>query len=153
VDQDFGVVSTAYGAAVDHSFGHASKPQWYLNCVTVDYQTIAFKKIRMRSTSPYHNVRIEPEVTVLQLPPPPPEAADILPAAKQCMGLCYRAIAYHLSMKVLQLHCDSTRLPWCITPCDSECVLAIHPSSPMNRRCCDRRSFWRSVKTSAFNLK
>jgi len=57
-------------------------------CVVVySFQTIAFNKIRMISTSPYQRVRIDPEVTVLQLPPPPPEEADVLPVGETCMGL------------------------------------------------------------------
>ena len=30
---------------------------------------------------------IDPEVTVLQLPPPPPEEADVLSVGEKCMGL------------------------------------------------------------------
>ena len=72
----------------------AAPLDWDLNCVTFDdphvvysFHTIAFKKIRMRSTSHYQGVCIEPEVTVLQLPPPPPEEADVSTVGKQCMGL------------------------------------------------------------------
>ena len=35
VDQDFGVVPPADGAAVDQSLGHAAQPQLDLNCVTI----------------------------------------------------------------------------------------------------------------------
>ena len=94
VDLDFRVVPTADGAAVDQSFGHAAQPQWELNCVSVDdtcvvysFETIAFKKIRMRSTSPYQRLRIDPEVTVLQLHPPLQEEADVLPVGEKYMGL------------------------------------------------------------------
>ena len=59
VDQDLGAVHTADVAAVDRSFGHAAQPHCDLNYVTVEYtcvfynfQTIAFKTIRTRSTSP-----------------------------------------------------------------------------------------------------
>ena len=45
--------------------------------VVYSFQTIAFKKMRMRSTCHYQRVRIDPEVTVLQLPPPLPEEADV----------------------------------------------------------------------------
>ena len=79
---------------MDQHFGHAAQPQWDLNCVSVDdtcvvysFQTIAFKKIRMRFQSPYQRVRIDPEVTVLQLPPPPPEEADVPPVGEKCTGL------------------------------------------------------------------
>ena len=57
VDQAFGDVPPADGAAVDQSFDQAAQQQWDLNCVTVDdpwvvysFQTMAFKKMRMRST-------------------------------------------------------------------------------------------------------
>ena len=86
MDQDVGIVPPADGAAVDQSFCHAAQPQWDLKCVSVDdpcvaysFQTIAFKKIRLRFTSHYQRVRIDPEVTVLQLPPPPPEEVHVLP--------------------------------------------------------------------------
>ena len=79
---------------MDQSFDQGTQQQLDLNCVTVDdpwvvysFQTIAFKKMRMRSTCPYQMVRIDPEVTVLQLPPPPPEEAYVLPVGENCMGL------------------------------------------------------------------
>ena len=41
----------------------------------------------MRSSPPYKRVRLDPEITILQLPPPPPGETDVLPVGEQCMGL------------------------------------------------------------------
>ena len=78
---------------MDHVFGQAEQHKWNFNSVTVDdprvvyaFQTTAFKKIRMRATSSYRKVRIDPEVTVLQLVSPPPDA-EVIPVGDQCMGL------------------------------------------------------------------
>jgi len=78
---------------VDQSFSQAAQSHWDLNfltvddpCVTRSFQTIAFKRIRLRSTSLYHSVRIDSEITVLQLQPPHSEKADVLSVREQCMG-------------------------------------------------------------------
>ena len=51
------------------------------------FQYISTRKMKMRSTSTYKRIRLDPMVTKLQLPPPPSEEADSLPVGEQCMGL------------------------------------------------------------------
>ena len=55
------------------------KMQITQNTFEIDIPAAVRKKMRMRSTSHYQRVRIDLEITVLQLPQPPPEEADVLP--------------------------------------------------------------------------
>ena len=141
MDKDSGAVPPACGAGVDQSISQEAQPHRDLNCVKVGHpgvvysrQTIALQMIRMRSASPYQSVRIDPVVTVFQLPPPPPEEADVLPVVEQCMGWYYCVIAHSCHTKVLQLQCGRTLLLWCVTHCNMKRVLPTHTSILTNRR-------------------
>ena len=52
-----------------------------------NFQYISTRTMKMRSNPPYKLVRLDPEITILQLPPPHPGETDVLPVGEQCMGL------------------------------------------------------------------
>ena len=93
MDQNFDNDTAPDEQGADQSFGHGN-PGWDLNNVTVDhpfdvymFQYISTRTMKMRTNPPYKRVRLDPVITELQLPPPPPGEADPLPVGEQCMGL------------------------------------------------------------------
>ena len=95
VDQSFGQAPADQPAGlVDQQFAPGGPPAWDLNTVLADdpfqiyyFQTIHVVDLPPAPTTSFKRVRLDPEVTVLQLPPPPAEEWILTAVGERCMGL------------------------------------------------------------------
>jgi len=79
-------------------------------CVVYNFQTIAVKKIRMRSTSPYQRVRIDPEARCCNCFRRIQKKLMYYLGENIVWAWCNRAIAHHFRIKVLGYVKKSSRV-------------------------------------------